>query len=237
MIDRFFAPLEVKLAGDSLAGELEGYGSVFGNTDSHGDMVVPGAFTASLARHKAAGTMPAMFVQHGPAMGGDPLPAGVWTEATEDGRGLRLKGRLSALDTDYGRRVRALVGDGALKGLSIGYRVSANGAAYGRKPGEPRRTLKAVDLVEISLVTAPSNQLAAVDSIKSALDSGALPTLREFEEFLRERGFSRSQATQIAERGFKSLIAREGAEGEASIQPDEAKALADLRETLRAFTL
>lgn len=165
----FVAPLEVKFASDGV-GEFEGYGAIFGNVDSHGDMIVPGAFAASLAQHKASGTLPAMFVQHGPAFGGDALPAGVWTGIEEDERGLKVKGKISALDTDYGRRIRSLVQDGAMRGLSIGYKVPTGGAVYGKKAGEPRRTLKSVHVVEISLVREGSNADATVSGIKADID-------------------------------------------------------------------
>lgn len=229
-MDTFIAPLECKFAGDGATGEFEGYGAVFGNTDSHGDVFLPGAFTATLADHKARGTMPVMFVQHGPALGGDPLPAGVWRAVSEDGKGLHVKGKLSALDTDYTRRVRSLMQDGGLNGLSVGFRVATDGAVYGRKAGEPRRTLKAVHLPEISLVHAGSNPLARVDSFKSVLANGELPTLRAFEDFLRERGFSRSQAAQIAERGYKSLPRDEGG-------GDAKEAVAALAGALSGFKL
>jgi HK97 family phage prohead protease len=235
MTDRFIGPLEVKFASDT-AGEFEGYGSIFGNVDSHGDMIVPGAFAASLAQHKARGGLPTMYAQHGPAMGADPLPVGVWTEMEEDARGLRVKGRISALDTDYGRRIRALVRDGALKGLSIGYRVASNGAVYGKKPGEPKRTLKSLHLVEVSLVDAASNSLAKVESIKARIAEGDVPTLREVEEALREQfGLSRAQAAAFAAGGYKSLIARDERDGEA--KQAEAKALAEIRGALSGFSL
>ncbi len=171
--ETFVAAMELKLADTSAGGqpgELEGYGAVFGNEDSHGDVILPGAFASALAQHKSAGTMPTMYVEHGPVLGGSTLPDGVWTEMVEDKKGLRVKGRISALDTDHGRRIRALVGDGALKGLSIGYRVGAGNAIIGKKAGEPRRQIKALDrLFEVSLVTAPSNSRAQVDSIKTVL--------------------------------------------------------------------
>ena len=53
--------LEVKAKDD---GSVEGYGSVFGHKDAYSDIVAPGAFKATLAAHKAAGTMPAMLWQH-----------------------------------------------------------------------------------------------------------------------------------------------------------------------------
>jgi phage head maturation protease len=39
-------PFELKAADDK--GSFEGYGSVFGNIDSHDDIIVKGAFTRSL---------------------------------------------------------------------------------------------------------------------------------------------------------------------------------------------
>lgn len=209
-----YAALEVKFAQDGAPGEFEGYGAVFGNVDGHGDLIVHGAFRDSLAMHKASGSMPHMYVEHGPALGGDPLPVGVWTDMQEDGNGLRVKGKLSALDTDMGRRIHGLLKDGALKGLSIGYRAKRDAIVYGREAGQPKRTLKSLALTEVSLVADPANPLAGVDRVKAAVMSGDLPTLREFEDALREQlGLSRSQAAHVAARGFKSLLTERDAGG------------------------
>jgi HK97 family phage prohead protease len=234
--DRFGVPFECKFLGDGSAGEFEGYGAVFSNVDGHGDMIAPGAFTASLATHRAKGTMPGMYAEHGFFAGTDVLPIGVWKSIEEDDRGLRVKGKLSALDTDHGRRMRSLMQDGALKGLSIAYKVAKNGAIYGKDAGEPRRTLKQLHLHEISVVQGPSNHLARIDQVKSALATGELPTLREFEEYLREKGFSWTQATHIAERGFKSLLSRERPAEEA-IPPEARNALSHLGSVLKDFAL
>ena len=51
-------PLEIKQLS---AREFEGHGSVFGNEDLGGDVVMPGAFERSLAQHKASGSLPQMF--------------------------------------------------------------------------------------------------------------------------------------------------------------------------------
>lgn len=160
------APFEVKLAQSGAAdGTFEGYGSVFGHRDSHGDVVMPGAFTASLAERKAQGRgLPTMHVMHA-FLGGDGLPAGVWTDASEDSKGLHLKGKLSAMDTDYGKRIYGLVKDGALKGLSIGFNVAPGGAV--KAVGGTHRELKAVNLHEVSLVADPSNAMALVTEMRS----------------------------------------------------------------------
>ena len=115
------APLEIKLAGDPARGEFEGYASVFGGLDSHGDRVAPGAFAQSLADRKSAGRSLPMYMQHGPSLGSDPRPVGLWTNVAEDTHGLKVAGRLVGLDTDAGRYNLALIRDGAMRGLSIGY--------------------------------------------------------------------------------------------------------------------
>jgi len=43
-------PLDLKAVSDD--GAIEGYGSVFGNVDSYGEVVEPGAFTQSLVDAK-----------------------------------------------------------------------------------------------------------------------------------------------------------------------------------------
>lgn len=194
--------MEFKFASDGVdekTGEFTGYGAVFGNIDTHGDLIEPGAFKESLAEWGTRGALPAMKLMHGSAanpFSGSDLPIGVWTEMREDTKGLRVAGRLSGLKTDRGQFHYALMQDGALNGLSIGYkptRVSRNNAP------QIKRSLAAVRLMEVSLVPQGSNDQALVTDLKAILDGGELPTVRQFEKFLREAGhFSKSLATAIA---------------------------------------
>src|SRR5450759_2709444 len=132
MMDHFEFPAEFKLA-DTGAGIIAGYGSIFHTIDSQGDLVLPNAFSRSLAERKAAGRgLPPMRLMHGAALGGDPRPVGTWTNMAEDTKGLRVEGRLAGMDTETGRFNAALVRDGALRGLSIGYTLAPNGVTYGR---------------------------------------------------------------------------------------------------------
>ncbi|SFL18372.1 HK97 family phage prohead protease [Methylorubrum salsuginis] len=163
--DVFVAPLELKFAEAGADGTFSGYGAVFGNIDSHGDLILPGAFAESLAERKAQGRGVPMHVMHG-VYGGDGVPVGIWTKVEEDEHGLRVEGKLSGMNTDVGRMRYELVKDGALSGLSIGYRIKKNGAVYGQKAGDPKRTLKALHLGEISLVDDPSNAMARVTEMK-----------------------------------------------------------------------
>lgn len=135
--------------------------------DSHGDVIRPGAFAETLAERKAAGRAIPMHVMHA-FLGGDGLPVGVWKSVEEDSLGLRVTGKISGMNTDAGRMTAERIKDGAYGGLSIGYEVRPNGAVMGKAANEPKRTLKALQLHEISLVTTPSHADARIDGHKSA---------------------------------------------------------------------
>jgi len=165
MNDLYLTPLEVKFTDGQPAGEFSGYGAVFGNVDAHGDIILPGAFADSIAERKAQGRPVPMHLMHR-VYGGDGLPVGVWTDLSEDDKGLKVTGKISGMNTDAGRLLFERVKDGALGGLSIGYKVRPNGATYGKKPGDAKRTLKSLDLKEISLVDDPSNALSRVNEMK-----------------------------------------------------------------------
>lgn len=203
-----FGLKEVKFAaGDSQQPEamtFSGYGAVFGNVDSYGDVIQPGAFADTLAAAHKSGQYPAMLLQHGGwGLGADDMtPIGIWTSLAEDGHGLKVEGKLA--DTPRGREAYALLKmtpRPAIDGLSIGY--IAKEWAQRSKPEEPRRTLKKVDLMEVSLVTFPANGKARIASVKSAMDYDE----REFEQILRDSGLSRKEAQIVISQGFRHLKA------------------------------
>ena len=72
-----------------------------------------------------------------------------WDEVREDAKGLYVKGRLLT-DVARAREAAALIGAGAIEGLSIGYRT-----LRATKDGNGRRRLKELELWEVSLVTFP----------------------------------------------------------------------------------
>lgn len=123
---------------------IAGYASVFGKADQGGDIVEKGAYAASLAKTAGAGGKVKMLWQHDPAQ-----PIGVWDEVREDDRGLWVKGRVLT-DVARGREAAALIGAGAIDGLSIGYRT-----VKARKNDGGRRLLSELELWEVSLVTFP----------------------------------------------------------------------------------
>jgi hypothetical protein len=78
--------LEIKSLSDR---EFDGHGSIFGNVDLGGDIVLPGAFKRSLAQHRKEGSLPQMFWMHDPSR----VP-GKWLSMSEDEDGLAVKGVL-----------------------------------------------------------------------------------------------------------------------------------------------
>lgn len=197
---------EFKFAQDGDAMTIAGYGAVFGNVDAYGDVIAPGAFAKSLAEHRAAGTMPQMLLEHGSS----PLPIGVWKSMAEDGHGLKVEGEF--LTTNLGIDSWKAAKAGAINGLSIGYRPTE--FQMRTKPDDPRRLLKSVDLVEVSLVGRPANDKARVSQIKSAAD---IVTVRDLEDALRDAGFSKSEALAICSRFEAKADRRESGADEAIV--------------------
>jgi len=139
----------------------------------------------------------------------------------EDTKGLRVEGALS-LDVQQGREAYALLKQGALNGLSIGFFTQDD--SYDETTRV--RHLKKFRFMEVSLVTFPANDKANVDPVNSAPD-----TVRGCESFLRDAGFSQGDAKIITARGFKALQAhREGGDLAAV-----AGRLTSLTETVRKY--
>jgi HK97 family phage prohead protease len=189
-------PLTVKADGED--GTIEGYGSIFGNIDSYGEIVLPGAFTQSLVDARQKGRKIKMLWQHD-----SEVPIGVWDDIAEDNKGLWVKGRLLIGDgtkgnpgTEKAREAWSLLSAGALDGLSIGYRT-VNADPHPTKPGITN--LVTLLLKEVSVVTFQANDRARVESVKHILAAGSVPTVRQFEDFLRDAGgFSKTLAAAIA---------------------------------------
>ena len=204
-----FGLKEIKFAATEGATAAEmmfsGYGAVFGNVDSYGDVIQPGAFADTLAASHKSGQFPAMLMQHGGwGIGADDMtPVGIWTSLAENGIGLKVEDKLA--DTPRGREAYALLKmtpRPAIDGLSIGY--IAKEFSNRTKPEEPRRTLKKVELMEVSLVTFPANGKARIASVKSA--AGDFDE-RKFEQVLRDSGLSRKEAQVVIAHGFRHLKA------------------------------
>lgn len=206
-LERKFAPLPDM--GEE--GEVAGYGAVFNTKDAHGDIIMPGAFSASLAKR-----MPKMLWQHDMA---DPI--GVWTEAREDPRGLRIKGALT-MGSQMVRDRHELLKSGAVNGLSIGYRP----VNPSMKDGV--RVLSEVDLYEVSFVTIGANEDALVTSVKSVEEI----TKRDMEAALKGMGFSQRAAKAMLAGGwdgYQALLRDAGVE----VPEHDQRDVDELKQSLR----
>ena len=201
-------PLELKSFSDD--GTFTGYGSVFGITDQGGDVVESGAFGKSLKNWQDSGRVVPVLWQH---RSGEPI--GSWNSLSEDSHGLIGKAGLWVDDAPYAKIAYRGMKEKTITGLSIGYHVKRE--SLDRKAGINR--LHELELVEISVVTNPMNDAARISSVKSIeniLKAGSIPTFSEFENFLCEAGFSRTQAKAVAGNGLRKLLDRCEADGNLS---------------------
>jgi HK97 family phage prohead protease len=140
---------QLKAVGDDI--QIEDYGSTFGGEpDSHGDIIAKGAFTDSLKAR-----MPKMLYQHNKSQF-----AGKWTDAAEDNHGLYLKGRF--MNTPLSQQAYTECKEGVLDSMSIGFATLDDDY----DPTTRIRTLKTIDLYEVSLVTFPANPNATISEVR-----------------------------------------------------------------------
>lgn len=210
---RSYRPFKLKAKPDD-SGVFEGYASVFDVVDSYKETIRKGAFVESLKEHKRNGTMPKMLWQHD-----WDKPIGVWELMEEDDHGLFVRGKLLKDEVQQAREAYALLREGALDGMSIGYIPLA-----WEKNAEDEDVidLTKIDLWENSVVTFPANPEARVTEVRT------LPkTIREFESLLRDAGFSAQAAKAVAASGFKART-------DARDEPDQgvAAVLAVLRSNI-----
>lgn len=178
---------EIKLKEDS--GKFEGYASTFGNVDSYGDTIMPGAYQDTLKTHG----MPKMFILHRSYE----LPIGKWLDAGEDKKGLYVKGELTP-NLSMANDVHASLKHGTLDGLSIGYALKKGDYKPSDKAEGGRIIEKVSILSEISPVVFPADGFARVDlsSVKSDID--LIENIKDYERYLREAGgFTRDHAKML----------------------------------------
>lgn len=128
-------------------GRFSGYASLFNRLDTGGDIVMPGAFARGLAKRR---DRVRLLFQHDPKE-----IVGIWESIGEDARGLFVAGRLVP-GVPRAEALRALIANGALDGLSIGFRTVEATRDGGR------RKLWQIDLYEVSIVTFPMMEDARI---------------------------------------------------------------------------
>lgn len=155
-LDRYFeVEIDTKAEGDAV-GVIKGYASLFGQKDRGNDVVEKGAFTKSI-KGRSTNRIPMLYGHLQSS-----LPIGVWTLIKEDAKGLWVEGKL-AMNSEAGRQMYEVLKGGAEMGISIGYRT----AVWEYDEKSSTRSLKEVDLFEISLVPIPMLDSARVTQVKA----------------------------------------------------------------------
>jgi hypothetical protein len=182
-----------------LDGQITGYASLFDVADLGNDIMARGAFRKSLSNRGSRSIR--MLFQHDPDR-----PIGVWEIVREDHKGLFVRGKISQ-QTALGRDVLALVRDGALEGLSIGFKTVRSRS----RGSKELRELLEVDLWEISIVTFPMLPGARIESVKgTGAPFSVAQDIRTLEHWLRrEAGLSRTSAKALLSKGYGALIAED----------------------------
>ncbi|MFE9192052.1 HK97 family phage prohead protease [Micromonospora sp. NPDC007208] len=153
-------PAHVKAAGEQdglAAGQFEAIVSVFGNVDHGGDVVLPGAFSRSLAEWKAAGDPIPVIWSH--QIGDPDSHIGVVLDAEEllagDDRlpeklrgngGLWVRGQLD-LDEPRAAKVHRLLKGRRVTQFSFSYDI--RDGALGERDGEKVYELRDLDVFEV----------------------------------------------------------------------------------------
>lgn len=158
--------LECKLSADKR--RFEAYASTFGNVDHDQDLILPGAFTKTIAEAFPANKIKVLW-QHNWSQ-----PIGRPVAMQQDSKGLLTETELSR--TTLANDAIALLEDGVVDKTSIGFWIPAGKSS--RRP-DGVREIAEVALMEYSLVTFPANDQAVITGVKS---------LREMAHFLKSTG-------------------------------------------------
>lgn len=154
-LERVTLGFELKSLSDD--GTFTGYLSAFGNEDSYGDVVDPGAFTKTIAERSADNPLPFLWQHY------TDEPIGVYTRLAEEDFGLYTEGKY-AMGVQRAREAYELAKMRAVKGQSIGFTTIKDVIDAGV------RRLKELKLWEGSQVTFPANDLATITGVKSQAD-------------------------------------------------------------------
>ncbi len=177
------SPFEIKELSDS--GCIEGLLAGFGDVDHGGDRLFKGCFAKTLAARSAP--LP-MLLHHD--MG---RPIGAWKEWQERPEGLYVKGAMT-LATRDAQEAHALAKDGALTGLSIGWKPLKE-----TTDNKGVRSVFEAELFEGSLVTVPMHDRARVTALKTIAGP------RDIAELLQEAGVSGRRAKLAAGAAWKAI--------------------------------
>lgn len=152
------AKVEVKGEGDGGILHIKAYALAFGNIDSWGDIIMPGACDEFLAGPNA--DRMALCWQHDRA-----TVIGKITDKGVDDYGMWIEADI--LPTTTGNDAAILLKNGAVKEFSIGYRATKYHWEHKEGYEYDIRILEAIEIVEVSPVTTAANPAAILISAKA----------------------------------------------------------------------
>lgn len=145
-------------------GQFVAYASVFGNVDSTGDIVMPGAFAKTLADWAASGKpIPLLF---GHEMDDPDYNIGYVVDAVEDDTGLLVTAQLD-LENPKAKQVYRLIKGRRIDQMSFAYDVVQKLETYIEGDIEVCQLLE-LKLYEVSVVTIGANQETEILAVKHA---------------------------------------------------------------------
>lgn len=159
------------------------YGNTKGNIDHALDMTMNGAYSKSIAKHKANGTMPKMLWGHNSSL----PPVGVWLDMKEDSKGLFMEGEFA--DTPRGIELYKLAKMKAINSFSIGYNILDEKLNSSGRYNE----LHELHIMETSIVNFACNELSTLQTIKSRMDETGVISKADLREVLQSSGLDLSK--------------------------------------------
>lgn len=182
---------------DTKGRTVVGYAAKFGNVDRHNDIIAQNAFARTLEQ---SGTKVRALLHHDPTMVAGPVKV-----VKSDDVGLYTETLVSK--TAIGNDLLTLLADGALDGMSIGFRTRKSDT----DEETTIRTIKEIDLYEYSFVAIPANPEATVTGLKALGGTGDLDDLltrmRKFEHALRHGVFDSDEVPVMMEIAVKQWTA------------------------------
>lgn len=155
--------VEVK-AIDLDEGQFEGYAAVFGNKDSYGDVIAPGAFADTLDEdYGENGKGVPVYWCHDFKDPFKNIGSTIW--AKEDQRGLRVRVQLD-LETQNAKQTLKLLKEGRVNQMSFGYTVLEGAFVESEEHGFYYE-LRKLKLHEVSVVPIGANQETEILAAKS----------------------------------------------------------------------
>lgn len=177
---------------DTAEGRIQGYFAVFGNKDSDGDVIVPGAFKKTLSQNY---NRIKHLAQHNPLFPLSSTKSGLTVK--EDSHGLYFDSKITK--TSWGKDTLLLYQDGVIDEHSIGYEVIQEQKA------DRYNELIQLKLWEGSSVTWGANEQALATGMKSMTKEQSIQKMDTVMKAFRNGKYENEEVFDMLEIYLKQL--------------------------------